>query len=115
MDLAFFYGLNPGDYSLRHVVNVYRGRVPVSLVPIAGDGGDNLICLGVRGNVLGKVFFWYHEGEKPLTGNPENDFSNLYLAADSLRSFVEGLVRRNDSLDAEGLNDVELTLDDDLR
>ena len=52
----------PGDYTdLRKQAQVFKGRVPDTLLPIGADPFGNVIAIGVRSDELGKVFFWDHE------------------------------------------------------
>lgn len=41
------------------------GRLPDGLVPIADAEGGNLVCVSVRADDLGTVWFWDHERELP--------------------------------------------------
>jgi hypothetical protein len=53
-------------YSLEYKIGVYQTppvRVSSDLLPIGGDEGGNLICLGVRGSRYGCIYFWDHEQE----------------------------------------------------
>jgi len=61
-------------------------QIPPELLPIAPDPGGNLICLGIAGDVVDKVYFWDHERE----GHP-TDWSNIDLIADSFDAFFARL------------------------
>jgi hypothetical protein len=72
------------------------------MIPIAGDGGAGQICLGIKGDDLGKVFYWDMANE-PLDeetyledyGEPmpaEAKRQNVHLVADSFDEFLDQLV-----------------------
>jgi cell wall assembly regulator SMI1 len=86
----WFLTLEAGAHNdLRHELDVYRGRVPPSLLPIAFDPGGNLICLGLSGEHRGVVYFWDHELE--AEEDEEADFRNVYFVADSFSRFLDSL------------------------
>lgn len=80
-------------FSLVWSNDVYRGRIPDSLLWIMDDPFGNAICLGLRGSHFGKVYFWDHEMEPdPDQWNGEVDTAgNISLIADSFTDFVAGL------------------------
>ena len=43
-------------------IDIYRGRYPDGLLPVANDPGGNLILLGVSERFDG-IYFWNHETE----------------------------------------------------
>ncbi len=92
-ELLIFYGIHedPG-YSLDSACKSYHERVPADLIPIATDSGGNNICLGWKGERQGKVYFWDHEDELDEDGNFVTDYRNVYLVADSLQAFLDGLM-----------------------
>ncbi len=60
----FFFGLHTGRTSnLRRYRDIYRGRIPEDLLPIALDVVGNVVCLGLAGEGAGKVFLWDSEAE----------------------------------------------------
>lgn len=102
----FFYGQSQqaGPTGLKQQINFFRGRIPETMIPIAGDGGAGQICLGIKGDDLGKVFYWDMANE-PLDeetyfedyGEPmpaEAKRQNLHLVADSFDEFLDQLVLR---------------------
>lgn len=113
-----FYGL---DDLYKHL-DLYQDRMPNDLIPIGECPGGNLICLGVKGSILDKVYFWDHENEYTARVMieevaPTKDINlywdNLYFVADTLIGFLHTLEISQDDYDEE-LDDVELWLDDDL-
>lgn len=82
------YGLHDGPYysNLREVVEVFKGRIPNGLLPISGDDGGNIICLGLSKKYLGKIYFWDHEKESSFFKSVA-----LTLIAPSFSTFMAGL------------------------
>ncbi|WBW96092.1 SMI1/KNR4 family protein [Oceanirhabdus sp. W0125-5] len=116
-----FFGLKGSD-NLAEQIECYLGRMPKSLIPIGECNGGNLICLGVDRDCLGKVYFWNHENEveaKIMGGyinyksEVNNYWDNLYLVAETLLDFINGL--QISTTDQHiNVEDVEIWLDDDL-
>lgn len=99
---SHFYGSSGGNQGLAKRIDAYRGRVPDAVIPIGDDGGGNQICIGIKCNDKGKVYYWDHNHEwdeedyLEETGEPmpaEVKFQNLYLAADSFEDFIRRLER----------------------
>jgi hypothetical protein len=94
-----FYGANSERHqNLMKKIKTFRGRMPDTLIPIAGDGGGNQICLGISGSEKDKVYYWDHNNEwdeadyledhgKPMP--PEMKFQNAYLIARSFEDFIQ--------------------------
>jgi len=60
--LAFgaFYGTNPAAHnypSLRFVAEQFAGVIPHGLLPIAEGAGDDEICIGLTGDLRGKIYY----------------------------------------------------------
>lgn len=73
------------------------------MLPIGETAGDTL-CIGVRGDMTGKIYFIYHEDE--------NEDKDEYLAANSFNEFILSFEKREGhSID---LDEIEIELDDDL-
>lgn len=89
--LDFLYGVSGDKLSLQRSWKVYRGRIPDCMLPIGEAPFDNLILLGIKGDLTGKVFFWDHEDEREITGDPQSDFGNMYLIANTMSEFIERL------------------------
>lgn len=82
-----FFGFHDIGYSNLNTFSKWIGvRVPHELLPIAMDPGGNLICLGIRDDVLNKVFFWDHDWEYEEGETP--GYRNVYPVADTFREFV---------------------------
>jgi hypothetical protein len=70
------------------VLEAYAGRLPDGFLPIARDPGGNLLVLRVRGEPVGQVWFWDHEGEHRVSG--EEPLANMSWVASSFTEFVAG-------------------------
>ncbi len=91
-----FYGRDIHDY-----LQMFRGRMPDTLIPIAHDGGAGQLCLGIAADDLGKVYYW-DMSDEPLDDEefeedygypkpPEEDRKNLYLVANTFDDFLNTL------------------------
>lgn len=83
--LAIFDG-NIDNLEIEYRARVAEDRLLPHLVPIANDPFGNLICLSVRGEDQGKVYFWDHEIEPETAG-----YENMSLIADSFTEFLNKL------------------------
>jgi hypothetical protein len=92
--VMFFYGIHEAEKvdRLDLACKVYKERVPADLIPIAYDASDNNICIGWTGERKGKVYFWDHEDELDEDGDLVTDYRNVYLVANSLQEFLDGLM-----------------------
>jgi len=92
--LNYFYGIHEGEKMVRldAACDTYDERVPSDLIPIAYDAYDNNICIGWKGKRAGKIYFWDHEDELDENGDFVTDYRNVYLLADSLQEFLDGLM-----------------------
>lgn len=102
--LDALYGGKKDDndpYSIEVRIGVYAGRIPDSLTAIADDGGFGQICLGIRGDEFGNIYYWDQSNE-PLDENtyfenyreprPRTDlFKNVTHIAASFDDFLERL------------------------
>jgi hypothetical protein len=80
-----------GVDSLDSYLEIYAGRVPDDLFPIAYDTFGNLVLIGDTGPNAGKVYFWDHEFEADPDEGQVPDYSNVYLIAESLDAFFAAL------------------------
>ncbi len=100
----FFYGVTRerGPSGLQQQINLFADRVPTTMIPIASDGGAGQICLGIKGDDVGKVFYWDMANE-PLDEEtyqedfgepmpPEAKRQNVYLIAESFDEFLDQMI-----------------------
>jgi cell wall assembly regulator SMI1 len=86
----YFYAIYEGKQeNFETKYNIFKGRMPANMIPIASDGGGNQICVSVSGNDYGHIYFWDHEDEADDDSTP--DYSNLTHLADSLNDFIQRL------------------------
>jgi cell wall assembly regulator SMI1 len=87
--IQVFYGIGvrvPTN-ELAYGYDLYTGGFPPGIVPIAGDGMGNYICLDLR-NGQERVAFWDH---RHFWGTGEWRESDLYHVADSFAEFLGSL------------------------
>ncbi len=93
--IEWFLAIYDGQYdSLKRTIQTFKldeKRMPTQIIPIANDGLGNLICISCGESDFGKVYFWDHEREVDYASSDDNDYSNLYLIADSFDEFLDGL------------------------
>lgn len=88
-DRVSFYGLGPSvrkSHNLSWVLECFEGRIPSELISIGDDPGGNQICLCIRGEQSGSLYFWDHE----LEHTPPT-YKNTVMLASSFLEFIEGL------------------------
>jgi len=83
--IHYFYGV--GDEAphvqILRAFNIFKGRIPKGLIPIADDPFGNQICIVTEGNEIGIIYFWDHENKhSPPT------FRNMYNLAPSFDDFI---------------------------
>lgn len=73
-------------------IEVYEGRIPRWLLPVARDSYGNIFALSLRRGDYGTVWIWDHEEEG------DDDFppieNNITLVADGWAEFIAGLSPR---------------------
>ncbi len=100
------YGLREQGDSLRRYREIYQSqtpaRIPLDLLPIANGIFGNVICLAVRGERYGHVYWWDHEMEpdpKTWDGTIETSGELFVHLADSFPEFVAQLKKHSDDKD----------------
>lgn len=92
--IRHFFSLDAASrYSFDKYLKTYKNRVPENLLPIATDYGSNLVCIAIKGENYGRVYFWDHDFEV-IDENP--DYSNVYLISGSFLSFISNLKDSNE-------------------
>ncbi|PCD06313.1 hypothetical protein CMV16_19260 [Peribacillus simplex] len=116
-----FYGIS-SENNLSDQIKGYLNRMPDCMIPIGESPGGNVICIGVRGSYIGKVYFWNHENEREakimagidVASDDINSYwENIHLVSESFLGFLSGLelINETEKLEVDG---VELWLDDEL-
>ena len=97
--LVDFYGIHDGPKVTRldYALEVYDERVPATLIPIATDAFGNKVCIGWKGKRKGKIYFWDHEDELDENGDFVQDYRNVFLVANSLQEFLDGLMTHEEA------------------
>jgi cell wall assembly regulator SMI1 len=75
--------------NLENQWNVFKNRIPYTIIPFASDPFGNQLCIGVTGDEKGKVYFWDHEMEGEEDEQPY--YENVYKIAESFQDFLSGL------------------------
>jgi len=83
------FGLHDGPSALDEVWENCDGEVPPELLAFAQDVGGNLLCIGIRGESRGRVYFWDHDGADP--GADEPGWDNVTPLARSFGAFLNHL------------------------
>jgi hypothetical protein len=79
VQVFFGIGVRWPTTELAYAYDLYAGAIPQGIVPIAGDGAGNYICLDLR-NGQGQVGFW---DQRHFWGTGEWRENDLYHIADS--------------------------------
>lgn len=88
-DVHCFFGVGvKGADGFDWILEVFTGRIPDGYIPIAGDSGGNLVCMDLRHDGAGRIYFWDHEFEADEEA-PSMD--NMYLVANSFTAFLAAL------------------------
>ena len=73
-------------FSLLEHLEAIREFLPSDIIPRTDDPFGNAICLGIRGEKKGKIYFWDHESAE---GEPD-------LVSDSFAEFVSKLEKNQE-------------------
>ena len=88
----YFYAIGGEmSYNLTDNFNFLKDRIPSEVISIASESCGNQICLGLRGEYYGKIYFWDHNFEFDTEDGAEQSYDNLFLITNSFSEFVENL------------------------
>lgn len=91
-DCRQILGLNGTDNDLRHYLETHKLRLPQNLLPIGYDSTGNLICLSVRQQDYGHVYFWDHSLINSSSRSDSEDTADRIVpVADSFDDFLLNL------------------------
>lgn len=76
-------------HSIDTALEIYAGRIPKELLPIADDAFGNLILMGLKKRRRGKIYFWDHELESDESTGKY--WGNVTQIADDFSSFFQSL------------------------
>lgn len=78
------------QFTIGHFLEVYRNRLPTTMLPIGDDPAGNLFLIGIADDQnYGKVFFWDHEQEADMENQPYA--KNISIVAQSFSEFLNKL------------------------
>lgn len=81
-----FVGVHDDYDGIANIAEMYRGRVPPDLFPIATEAGGNLVLLGTSGERTGRIYYWDHNWE--AGDNEPMTYRNVHPLADSFETFL---------------------------
>lgn len=86
-------GIVPNSKSVDLVEDnsLMEGRLPKGFVSIGDDPGGNKILISVIGATRGKIYFFDHDNEPDVSTDKLEDYSNIFLLADSFDQFLNNL------------------------
>lgn len=81
------FGIHKGpEYSsLKWNVEIKKNAIPNLLMPFADDPFGNILCIGVKGDVKGEIYFWDHEVCE------DGDWTDIVKISDSFTLFLNSL------------------------
>ncbi|MFN2747229.1 SMI1/KNR4 family protein [Bacillus sp. z60-18] len=106
LPLGFFYGLEDNRYDIRNVRDIYFDQMPEWVLPIADAEGGDQICIGVKGEKKGKIYFWDHE----LRDRQQD----LFLVANTFSDFIQSLFVKDTPKKNKNDGVISIELDEDL-
>ncbi|MED1741083.1 SMI1/KNR4 family protein [Bacillus swezeyi] len=106
LPLGFFYGLEKNRYDIRNVRDIYFDQMPEWVLPIADAEGGDQICIAVKGEKKGKIYFWDHE----LRDRQQD----LFLIAGSFNDFIQSLFVKETPKKDKNNGIISIELDEDL-
>ena len=80
VEIDSFYGLYDDENNIENKIRFYKDILPDDLLPIGDLPGGDLVCLGTKGNKLGKIYFWFHELEGENTVFMSESFETFILS-----------------------------------
>lgn len=85
------------SYDIFDKTKCYKGRITEELLPIACDPFGNRICIGIKDQYYGKIYFWDHENEagarNPFDNTIKPWWKNITLIADSFTDLLNNLCK----------------------
>jgi hypothetical protein len=93
--IRFFYGTSSEKCSdIVSTYEVYRGRLPIKCVPIADPDFGNQICISLRNDSYGEIYFWDHELMDTDDGEPcTMEIKDMIYLAASFPSLIDKIER----------------------
>ena len=79
-EIDSFYGLYDDENNIENKIRFYKDLLPDDLLTIGDLPGGDLVCLGTKGDKLGKIYFWFHELEGENTVFMSESFETFILS-----------------------------------
>ena len=83
--------------SLTKALDNFKDLLPEGMIWIHDDPFGNAICLGLAGEMRGRLYFWDHESFPEDRDGTFATASNVTLLADSFTGYVAGLQELEDA------------------
>lgn len=80
---------------LARLNDLLDGRLPKGFVAIGSDPGGNHILLSLTNETKGNVYFFDHENEPDDATDDLEDYSNIFLIANSFTEFLNNLTHQS--------------------
>jgi len=97
-----FFDFSENEASIINTLKRFKGNLPRQIMPICEGGPGDLIGINLSSENYGKIYYWYHEEEYP---------DSLYLIADNLNLFINGLFVKesDDDISTDGVKMTKVT------
>ena len=111
--VRYFYGTTDNDYSdIEMVYKNYIMRMPSKCIPIADADFGNEICMSLKDENYGKIYFWDHESMDTDYDEKCNlTFEDMIPLADSFENLLDKII----PFDVEVLNEKEQSFFDKIK
>ncbi|MFT0801061.1 SMI1/KNR4 family protein [Bacillus swezeyi] len=106
LQLEQFKHLEKNRYDIRNVRDIYFDQMPEWVLPLADAEGGDQICIAVKGEKKGKIYFWDHE----LRDRQQD----LFLIADTFNDFIQSLFVKETPKKDKNNGIISIELDEDL-
>ena len=83
-------------YGIRQILAIKGDIFPEGFISIGGDPGGNHILMCLCEPYRGMIYFWDHEDGPDDRLDRMEDYSNIYLLANSFEEFVNNLKNENE-------------------
>ena len=95
INFVAFHLFHYEDINKTHDLNdhncvLFNKRIPDDFITIGCDLVSNQICLGIKGEYIGKVYMWEMEFEAD-DDTPQPYYENMTLITNTFQEFLDGL------------------------
>lgn len=91
--------------SLLYAIEMFGGRLPNDVLPIARDTYGNILMIGIHGDLEDNIFIWIHD--RDWDDSSQGSWENIYKISDSFYQFIHSLTESDiSSTDNDKLEDI---------